>query len=349
MISHQTFMKRCLELASLGISNVAPNPMVGSVIVYNNLIIGESYHQQYGKSHAEVNAINSVKDQLLLSKSTLYVNLEPCAHYGKTPPCANLIVEKKIPKVVIGCKDTFSKVAGKGIEHMQNNGVEVICGILENESREINRRFFTYHEKKRPYIILKWAQTTDGFIDKVREKNALIQPTWISDTISKMLVHRWRTEEQSILIATNTAVNDNPKLDSRFCYGKNPLRLLIDRNLRVPAHYNLLDNTIKTIVFTEKKAENKENLEYVTLTFNDRLIEQILDYIWQRQIISVIVEGGSTLFNSFVTQNLWDEARLFIGSQLFGSGIKAPEIHGKTVFNKSMGEGRQIVLVNRND
>ena len=236
-------MKKCLELAKKGMGYVSPNPMVGCVIVFNDEIIGEGYHQEYGKDHAEVNAIENVKDKSLLKKSTLYVNLEPCVHFGKTPPCTNLIIESKIPKVVIGCADSYSEVSGKGIKKMQNRGIEIIVGVLGKESRELNKRFFTFHEKKRPYIILKWAESKDGFMAPLNQN----KPFWMTSSESKKLVHKWRAEEEAILIGRITAKKDNPSLTVREVAGSNPIRIIIDKNLTLSGDLNLFNSDAKTI------------------------------------------------------------------------------------------------------
>ena len=256
----EKYMSRCLDLAILGKGNVSPNPMVGSVIVHRDKIIGEGFHQKYGQSHAEVNAINSVNNQLLLEESVLYVNLEPCAHYGLTPPCSDLIIQKKIPKVVIGTLDPYSEVAGKGVEKMRKAGIEVDIGILENECYELNRRFFTYHIKKRPYIILKWAQTADGFIDIKRKKTETGEPYWITGDLALRLVHKIRSSEDAIMVGTNTAINDNPSLTVRNWSGRDPLRIAIDRNLRLPDSLNIFNQTSRTIIFNAKKDLPGESL-----------------------------------------------------------------------------------------
>ena len=320
----ETYMMRCLELAQKGKSTVAPNPMVGSVIVHNNIIIGEGFHRKYGDPHAEVNAINSVEYQELLKESTLYVNLEPCAHHGKTPPCSDLIIEKQIPRVVIGCKDSFAKVAGKGIAKMEKAGIDVKVGILENESREINKRFFIFHEHKRPFIVLKWAETIDGYIDVDRNKqnNGI---SWITHPYLRIPVHKWRNEEAGIIVGTNTARNDNPKLDTRLWYGKNPVRFVLDRNLTLSPTLSLFDGKIPTYVFTEKASENKNNLHYIKVNFSKNLLQQILNKMYEIEIQSVIVEGGRRLLQEFIDLNLWDEARVFTGPAKFGRGIPAPE------------------------
>ncbi len=321
-------MLKCIELASKGIGNVAPNPMVGCVIVHNNQIIGSGYHQKYGEAHAEVNAINSVSDKSLLKDSTLYVNLEPCSHTGKTPPCADLIIANKIPKVIIGQIDPNPEVSGKGIEKLKNAGIEVEVGVSQEDCKNLNKRFNTFHEKHRPYIILKWAQTIDGFIDKIRQEGDTNEINWISTLQSRVLVHKWRTEEQSILIGTNTALIDNPKLNARLFEGKNPLRIVLDKELSLPKNLNIFDNTIKTIVFTEKESVNELNIEYETIKFDGNLITSILNNLYKRKIQSIIIEGGAFTLNSFIKNNIWDEARVFEGNINFNNGIKAPIING---------------------
>ena len=325
---HKKYLYECLKLAQLGFGNVAPNPMVGCVIVNKNKIIGQGYHQGYGRHHAEVNAINSVENKDMLKESTLYVNLEPCSHYGKTPPCADLIIKHKIPQVVVGCIDTFSEVTGKGIEKMKAAGVDVLVGILEKESLTLNKRFFTFHNKKRPYIILKWAETTDGFIDidRSNEKNT-IQDNWITSSASKQLVHQWRSEEQAILIGTNTALNDNPKLNVREVEGNNPLRVILDLNLRLPRHLNIFDQSTPTLIINQIKNESFHNLEFIKIDTTKDLITSTLEVLYHKNIQSVIIEGGAKLLNTFIENKTWDEARVFIGNKSFEKGLKAPHIN----------------------
>ena len=287
-MNHEQYMHRCIEIAQLGIGLVDPNPLVGCVIVYDNKIIGEGYHFKFGEAHAEVNAINTVLDKALLKESVLYVNLEPCVHYGKTPPCVDLIIEHQIPKVVIGCIDTFSKVSGKGIEKLKQAGCNVTVGILEKEARFLNKRFFTFHEKKRPYVILKWAQTLDGFIDGLRTDADPLRPNWISTQASQILVHKCRTEESAILVGTKTALNDNPMLTARLMDGKNPVRIIIDRTLRIPRHYHLFDQSVFTIVFTEKNKLSENNIEYVEIDFSAYLVQQILNELFKRNIQQIL-------------------------------------------------------------
>jgi len=318
-------MSRAIELAKLGMGRVAPNPMVGCVIVHNGLIIGEGYHRKYGEAHAEVNAINSVKNLLLLCESTVYVTLEPCSHFGKTPPCADLIFAKRIPKVVVGSFDPNEKVAGRGLERLKNAGIEVITGILEEECNRMNRRFLTVHEKKRPYIILKWAQTEDGFIDRTRDEEEFGQPTWITNDLSRIAVHKMRSDEAAILVGTNTALKDNPSLTVRHWSGNHPLRMVLDRRGILPKSCALLDQSTETIVFTKAEKQSLPNLEYVRIDFGTGMLKEINAVLSSRGIQSLLVEGGKALLESYMREGLWDEARVYIGNARFGSGIKAPE------------------------
>jgi diaminohydroxyphosphoribosylaminopyrimidine deaminase/5-amino-6-(5-phosphoribosylamino)uracil reductase len=302
--------------------------MVGAVIVHNQKIIGEGYHHKSGEAHAEVNAINSVADKSLLGESTLYVNLEPCSHFGKTPPCSDLIIQHKIPRVVIANIDPNRLVKGKGIEKLKNAGVEVTIDILKAEGEELNKRFFMFHRKSRPYIILKWAQTEDGFLDTERTPGQPQRPTWITNEEARMLVHKWRSEEQSIMVGTNTAFLDNPKLNVRDWTGKHPTRILIDRQLRLPQNLSLFDGSIPTLVFTHREVEEDENprVQFITIPFDEYLPEHILGELYRRQIQSLIVEGGAKLINSFIEALLWDEARVFTGNKFFGLGVAAPKL-----------------------
>ena len=335
-------MKKCLELAKKGMGYVSPNPMVGCVVVFNNQIIGEGYHQEYGTSHAEVNAIENVKDKSLLKKSTLYVNLEPCAHFGKTPPCTNLIIESEIPKVVIGCIDSYSEVSGKGIEKMKNTGIEVIVGVLEKESRELNKRFFTFHEKKRPYVILKWAESKDGFIAPKNQN----KPFWMTSSESKKLVHKWRAEEEAILVGRITAKKDNPSLTVREVAGSNPIRIIIDKNLKLSSDLNLFNSEAKTIIFNTIKSEETGTNQFVKIDFN-YLIENILEELHKQNIQSVIIEGGSTTLQSFVDANIWDEARIFTANKLFSHGLKTPIIEGEIILEEEIGTDTLEIIINR--
>lgn len=345
MDTHRLFMHRCIELAMLGSGTTAPNPMVGCVIVRNGKIIGEGYHIQYGGPHAEVNAINSVRNKDWLKESTLYVSLEPCAHYGKTPPCSDLIVRMGIPRVVIGTSDPFAEVSGRGIEKLKKSGVDVLAGILEEECRWLNRRFFTFHEKKRPYVILKWAQSADGFMapDKNRKER---RPVWITNALSRQFVHKCRSEEASILVGTRTAVADNPTLTVRDWAGKSPLRMVIDRKGMIPENSHLLDGTEETVVFTEREVPSTEKVKYVPLDFGTNILSQIMDYLYQRDILSIYVEGGANTLEYFISQSIWDEAHLFMGPVHFGSGVRSPGIQGTVRFMETFDDDRLIVLVN---
>lgn len=346
MISHETYMLRCLQLAKKGIRNVYPNPMVGCVIVHKNTIIGEGYHKNYGEAHAEVNAINSVSNKSLLSESTIYVSLEPCAHFGKTPPCADLIVQYNIPHVVIGCIDTYAEVSGRGIEKLKKTGIKVTLGVLEKECLAINKRFFTFHNKKRPYIILKWAQTQDGFIDIDRQQKKLTD-NWITCAAAKTLVHKWRSEEHAIMIGTNTALNDNPELTVREWDGKNPIRVVLDINLRLPKHLNIFNTEASTIVFNSIKNETDQHIEYVQIDQFKNIIQQCMNKLYERQINSIIIEGGALLLQSFIDVNLWDEARVFIGNKAFEKGLKAPTINSSPISIEMINEDEMLIFVNK--
>lgn len=335
-------MLRCLELAALGKGMVEPNPMVGAVIVYNDTIIGEGFHKQFGGAHAEVIAIDALKDKSLLSKSTLYVNLEPCAHQGKTPPCVDLILENKIPRVVIGCQDAYAEVNGKGIEKLKNSGVEVILGVLQKESENLNKRFFTFHSKKRPYIILKWAQTSDGFIGA--KKHPIGKPLRISNEFSVKLSHKWRTEEQAILIGSRTLLTDNPRLNNRFYEGRTPIRMVIDQNLRTiyePLHF--FDQSQKSIVFNAIRNHKDGDLELIKINFETNPLHQILDALYQRGIVSLIVEGGAVTHRHLIDSGLWDEARVIVAPQFVGDGIKAAHLEGKVPISQEDLEGDRIL------
>lgn len=322
-------MRRCLQLAANGLGNVAPNPMVGCVIVYEDKIIGEGYHQIFGGQHAEVNAIASVKDKSILSHAVLYVNLEPCSHYGKTPPCTNLIIQHKIKRVVIGCLDPFKEVCGSGIEKLKMAGVEVITGILDEECKELNKRFFTQHLKNRPYIILKWAQTLDGFIDRERKGNAS-EDYWISNKTATQLVHKWRSEEQAILVGTNTVLNDNPLLTTREWPGKSPLRIIIDRENKLPNTLRVFNSDASTIILNENTNNIKENIEFVAINFKN-FFQSFASEMLKRGIQSVIVEGGKNTLSKFLANSYWDEARVIIGNKTFGKGLPAPVIENEPI------------------
>jgi diaminohydroxyphosphoribosylaminopyrimidine deaminase/5-amino-6-(5-phosphoribosylamino)uracil reductase len=318
MISTHQFMRRALELAELGRGNVSPNPLVGCVIVHDGLIIGEGYHEEYGLAHAEVNAIRAVENQELLRESTVYVTLEPCAHFGKTPPCANLLADKKVKKVIIAVVDPNPLVGGKGIQILKDAGIEVITGVLEQEGRAQNRRFFTQIEKQRPYIILKWAQTADGFVARKD-----FSSKWISSARSRQLVHKWRAEEDAIMVGKNTSKYDDPSLSVRDWVGKNPLRVVVDSRLELPSSLKVFDRSVPTVCYNTAKAEIQENLNFVKLNL-DFSIQDILEDLHNRNVQSLIVEGGSYLLNKFLSAELWDEARVFTSKTKFELGIKAP-------------------------
>jgi diaminohydroxyphosphoribosylaminopyrimidine deaminase/5-amino-6-(5-phosphoribosylamino)uracil reductase len=325
VLDRETIMQRCIDLAKLGERRVAPNPMVGSVIVHQNKIIGEGYHQQYGGPHAEVNAIQKVKDQNLLAESTLFVNLEPCAHHGKTPPCSDLIIQKKIPSVVIGTVDPFAEVAGKGIEKMKKAGIKVEVGILQHECLELNRRFFTFHEKHRPYIILKWAQTADGFVDVDQANQQLGQPTWITNEMARIAVHKQRSTESAIFIGTDTADKDNPSLTLRDWYGEQAYRIIPDRKQRLARQLNIFDQKAPTIVISTGAYSDQRPVEIIQTTSDGDVIDSLLKSLYERGILSVIVEGGPKMLQSFIDRSLWDEAHVYTGQLSFTSGIRAPE------------------------
>lgn len=322
------YINRCIELAELASGFVAPNPMVGAVLVYEDKIIGEGYHQQYGKPHAEVNCINSVKsdDRKLISSSTMYVSLEPCAHHGKTPPCADLLIEQRVKKVVIGTKDIFAKVNGLGIQKLQNAGIEVKTGILEDRCRELNKRFFTFHQYKRPYIILKWAQTNNGVIGTETNKRLLI-----TNKFTNALVHKWRSEEAAILVGTNTVLKDNPELTNRLHTGNNPVRMFIDKRLSVSKDFNIFNNKAKTVVFNNTEQKNEGENIYIRLNKNISAEEQIVNYCYKNQLQSILIEGGAILLQSFINKGLWDECRVITNTALFEQeGVKAPALKDET-------------------
>ncbi|GBU07086.1 riboflavin biosynthesis protein RibD [Bacteroidales bacterium] len=332
-------------MAENGRGLVSPNPMVGAVVVCDNKIIGEGYHIAYGEPHAEVNAIASVKDQNMLQHSTLYVNLEPCSHHGKTPPCADLIIRKKIPRVVIGQQDPYLQVAGRGIGMLKAAGVDVVCGVLEDACRELNKRFICYHTQQRPYIILKWAQSADGFMDKKRIMGDGQLPVIFSDEFSRMRVHKLRAEEDAIMVGTRTALLDNPSLNVRYWSGKNPLRIAIDRQGEIPRKHKLRSTKDNTLIFTENK--NMKSAPYVLLDSETNVLEQVLETIYQKKILSLIVEGGSKLLNSFINADLWDEANIEISPICLEDGILAPCIRGKRIMSDTRGKAAFDIYKNR--
>jgi len=347
MPTNELYMRRCLELAALGIGAVSPNPMVGAVIVYNNTIIGEGYHQKYGGPHAEVNAVNNVlkrfdNAQEILRQSTIYVSLEPCAHYGKTPPCADLIIKHRIPKVVVGCRDPFNQVDGKGIEKLQAAGIDVTVDVLEQECRHLNRRFFTRVQKHRPYIILKWAQTADGFFAPDDSSQF-----WITGIESRKLVHQWRGEEDAVLVGKKTAAIDNPQLNVRYGDGRNPKRVVIDRRLELDQNLHLFDNSVETLIFNEIKTDVKGKNKFIALEDFDRYVPQYIMYqLYLQDIQSVIIEGGAHTLRTFIDADMWDEARVFTGKKLLEKGIFAPQTSGTKVDEQQSGEDLLTIWYN---
>ena len=325
-------MFRCIELSKNGSSAASPNPTVGCVIVHKDKIISEGYTSAYGGPHAEVNAIQAVEDKSQLLDATLYVSLEPCSHYGKTPPCVDTILKHNIPRVVVGIRDPNPLVGGQGLEKLVDAGCQVKEGVLESDCRKSNIRFFTFHQKKRPYIILKWAQTPDGFIAPASNiRNTDPEPFWISNSYSRQLVHKWRTQEKAILVGTNTALEDNPKLNVRDWAGSPPLRIVLDRKLKIPLDYHLFDLKSETLVLTEVKEESryKKGIQYRLVDFSSKLVEQICQILWEMKILSMIVEGGSETLKTFIESGIWDEARVFTGSKPLGQGLEAPRIKGQ--------------------
>jgi len=329
---HQLYMQRCIDLAQKGIGNVAPNPMVGAVLVYENRIIGEGWHQQFGGPHAEVNCINSVAeaDRNLISQSTLYVSLEPCNHFGKTPPCTELIIQSQIKKVVIACTDPFEKVNGAGIKKLVDNGIEVITGILEQEALLLNKRFFNFYLYQRPYVILKWAQSADGYIALTKGK-----PVKISNEITDKLVHKWRSEESAIIVGTNTVINDNPALTTRNWTGRSPLRIFIDKRLSIDANYNILDNNTDTLILNLVKNEKVGVNEFVLIHDETKIIEELLQLLYKKGVQSLIVEGGSRLLQSFIDSNFWDETRIIKNTELLlQEGLPSPTLKNNVRFKQ---------------
>lgn len=333
------FMRRCLDLAGRAEGMTRPNPMVGSVIVYNGKIIGEGYHLKAGTPHAEVIAISSISDKKLLKHSILYVNLEPCSHFGKTPPCADLIISSGIKKVVVGTTDTSKNVSGAGIRKLKNSGIEVVTGVLEEESRFINRRFFTFNEEKRPFIILKWAQSNDGFLDISRKENPEKKPLWITGNPERSLVHRWRASEQSILVGANTVRADNPKLNVRDWAGEDPVRIVLSRSGQIESSSAIFRGNGTNIVFTCNADAQIPDAVIVKINETGSSFKQVVKYLYDIGIQSLLVEGGAEILSGFISSGLWDEARIFYGRNNFGSGVKAPEISGiihlQTEFSQS--------------
>jgi diaminohydroxyphosphoribosylaminopyrimidine deaminase/5-amino-6-(5-phosphoribosylamino)uracil reductase len=341
-------MLRCTQLAKNGLGTTYPNPLVGSVIVHNDRIIGEGWHYKAGQPHAEVNAIASVSEANLLKEATIYVSLEPCSHFGKTPPCADLIIQSGIKKIVVGSLDPNPKVAGRGIKKLMEAGCEVIVGILENECDELNKRFFTFHQKNRPYIFLKWAETVDGFISPKNESRNETKPIWITNEFSRQLVHKMRAEEQAILVGTNTVLQDNPSLTVREWAGENPVRIVIDRSLKLSQDFSVFDGTAKTIVFNEKETKTSGNLDFEKVNFSEEIPQQICQALFKREIQSVIIEGGAKTLQTFIDANLWDEAFVFMGTANFGEGTKAPDFKGIMVSEEKIKEDTFRTFKNTN-
>ena len=353
-------MHRCIELALNGAGHVSPNPMVGAVIVHNDKIIGEGWHQKFGEAHAEINAINSVADKSLLSESTIYVNLEPCSHFGKTPPCVDAIIKHQFKKVVIGMLDPFEKVAGEGMKRLRlanrsisagrDEGMKVEENVLQKECEELNKRFITFHTQKQPYIILKWAQTSDGFISPDATKMSAAEfeeKRHITGFIVQKLVHKWRTEEDAILIGTNTAVSDNPALNARAYAGRNPIRIVIDRTLRIPLNYKIFDHSQPTIIFTEKQKPAEHNLQFIQIDFGRNMAQQIAEQLYNQNIQSVIIEGGLQTLQTFIAAGLWNEAQIFTSPKYLVTGIKAPDITGKIIHQNSIDNNRLTIYKNQ--
>jgi diaminohydroxyphosphoribosylaminopyrimidine deaminase/5-amino-6-(5-phosphoribosylamino)uracil reductase len=342
------FMRRCLDMASKAEGMTYPNPLVGCVIVHEGTIIGEGFHLKAGEAHAEVNAINTVKNKNLLKTAILYVNLEPCSHYGKTPPCAKLIVNHGIRKVVIGTTDTSEKVAGKGILLLKDAGCEVVTGVLEQECRWINRRFFTYNEKNRPYVILKWAQSADGYIDYERDKNSGQKPVWITGNSERILVHKWRASEQSILAGAGTIRADDPQLNVRYWPGNDPLRVILSRSGLIKKDSAVFRINGINLVFTHNIDTDIINSEIVELNSNGSSARQVTEYLYSKGIQSLLIEGGAEVLNHFISEGVWDEARIFSGKILFRKGIKAPAINGSIMADYLFNCSHLKVVINVN-
>jgi diaminohydroxyphosphoribosylaminopyrimidine deaminase / 5-amino-6-(5-phosphoribosylamino)uracil reductase len=326
---HEKYMKRCIQLAKNGLGTTYPNPLVGSVIVYNNAIVGEGWHYKTGQPHAEVNAVNAVTDKAVLAEATLYVSLEPCSHFGKTPPCADLIIASGIKKVVVGTTDPNPKVAGQGVKRLIEAGCDVIVGVLETECNELNKRFFTFQQKKRPYIVLKWAQTENNFM--APKSRTARNPVWITNEFSRQLTHKLRAEEQSILVGTRTVKEDNPSLTTRDWFGNNPLRVILDRTSRLDKNAAVYNEEATTLIFTALPQENNQTTSFEEMLFDENIAANICKALYKKNIQSLIVEGGSQTLQTFIDANLWDEAFVFKGKPTFESGVKAPDLSGNLI------------------
>lgn len=346
---HEIYMQRCLELAKLGQGRVAPNPMVGAVVVYQDKIVGEGFHQAYGSAHAEINAIHATlahHPDFDFSCASIYVNLEPCSHHGKTPPCADLLIQKKFREVFIGIQDPFTKVNGSGIQKLRSAGIHVECGILDKECKWLNRRFLCYHQQQRPYILLKYAQSKDGFI---ASEHPNPENRWITGVSAQRLVHKWRSENDAILIGRKTAQTDNPHLNVRLWEGKNPLRIVLDPRLELPEDLNVFKPDQKTIVFNSLKDESREFIHFIRLNFKENPVQELLNILYRMNIQSLIVEGGAQTLNEFIRSDSWDEARIFTGLKEYGNGIAAPEIQGRMISSIKIGDDQLKVLIPNNN
>lgn len=342
---HEKYLNRCIQLAKNGLGTTYPNPLVGSVVVHEGKIIGEGWHRKAGEPHAEIYAIRSVADPSLLKTSAIYVSLEPCSHYGKTPPCSDLIIASGIKNVVIGTIDPFDAVAGRGIKKLTESGCNVTVGVLEPECRELNKRFFTYHNQKRPYIILKWAESTDGYLSPAQRKETA--PVWISNSPSRQLVHKWRSEEQAILVGTNTVMQDNPGLGTRDWTGNSPIRVVLDRELRTPRDFSVWDKRVKTIFLTGGKTiADEENIITEPIDFSGNIAAQVCEVLYRHGFQSVIIEGGRQTLQTFIDAKLWDEARIFRGNIMFNNGTPAPELQGYLQAERNIA-GNRLRIVKR--
>ncbi|MEG2514820.1 MAG: bifunctional diaminohydroxyphosphoribosylaminopyrimidine deaminase/5-amino-6-(5-phosphoribosylamino)uracil reductase RibD [Bacteroidaceae bacterium] len=340
MTEEEKYMNRCIQLARNGACHVSPNPMVGAVIVCDGKIIGEGYHAKCGQAHAEVNAISSVENPSMLKRSTIYVSLEPCSHYGKTPPCADLIIEKQLAKVVIGCTDPFAKVSGRGIQKLRDAGIEVVVGVLQEQCKALIKHFVTFNTLRRPYIYLKWAESTDGFIDVNRTDG---NPVILSSPLTSMLVHKRRAEVDGILVGTRTALLDNPSLNVRNWQGNNPLRIVLDRQLKLPKNLHLFDGSIKTLVFTSKECASLPMIEYVRIDFDTDILPQVIKHLYDRNIQTLLVEGGGKTLQTFINANLWDEAFVEKANCLLGEGVKAPRKKGEKNYAEEYHFGTKFI------
>ncbi len=338
-------MLRCIQLAKNGLGTTYPNPLVGSVIVHNDQIIGEGWHLESGQPHAEVNAVKSVKDRTLLSKATIYVSLEPCSHFGKTPPCSDLIIESGIRKVVVGSLDPNPKVSGRGIERLKDAGCEVAINVLKKECDDLNKRFFTFHTKHRPYIILKWAQTKDCFIAPIKKEEK--KPVWITHEYSKQVAHRMRAQEQAILVGTNTVIDDNPSLTTRNWKGSSPMRVVLDRTLRIDKNSAIYDESAPTIIINQEIQKKKNKTTYEVIDFSGKIAKQICDVLYRYHIQSLVVEGGSKTLQTFIDANMWDEAFVFTGNKLFNEGINAPQLTGVLISEEKLKDNTLTLYKNQ--